>query len=59
VYVETILSNNGSAVVGSLDDPLRIDLEAEQLFTEEVAHILERNVIFGKFEISINLKPYK
>ena len=38
-YVEIVLSQGGSAVVGSTDDPFRVDLVAGQVFTEEVPEL--------------------
>src|SRR6056297_55865 len=38
-YVEVVLSQGGSAVVGSTDDPFRIDLVAGQVVTEEVPEL--------------------
>lgn len=38
-YVRIILSRNGNIVVGSQADPFRIDLVANQIFTEEVAEL--------------------
>lgn len=38
-YVEIVLSQGGSAVVGSTDDPFRVNLVAGQVFTEEVPEL--------------------
>ncbi len=39
VYVEIILSSNGSPVVGNEGDPFRVDLVPGQVFTEEVPEL--------------------
>lgn len=38
-YVEIVLSQNGSAVVGTTADPFRVNLVAGQVFTEEVPQL--------------------
>lgn len=38
-YVEVVLSQGGSAVVGSTDDPFRVNLVAGQVFTEETPEL--------------------
>lgn len=38
-YVEVVVSHNGSNVAGTMDDPLRINLVAGQIYTEEVAEL--------------------
>ena len=38
-YVEIVLSRDGAAVVGSTEDPFRIDLVDGQIFTEEVPEL--------------------
>lgn len=39
VYVEIVLSSNGGAILGSQEDPFRIDLVAGSVFTEEVPEL--------------------
>lgn len=38
-YVEIVLSQGGNAVVGTSDNPFRVDLVAGQVFTEEVPEL--------------------
>lgn len=38
-YVEIVLSQGGTAVVGSTDDPFRVNLVAGQVFTEETPEL--------------------